>query len=348
MLKNALRNPMFMFGMIIIVLLLGSSMFYSLVYNDDIPQTFMLYDDDGNLIDRSPLSPVQALPFGTDKFGYHLFEQIIIGAKYTIGIAFLVASMRMALSFVAGVIGGTYFRRTLRSTAGVVDAMQYIPISLLCYFILHGVLMENGMEGTFSFSFTERIVFEVIILTAVAIPTTTILISNETNAIWRREFIEGARTLGGSRRHILAKHVLPHLGPRMMIIFLQQIVNVLILLLHLGLLKLFFGGTFFNPDPMLGDEYRSVSGEWSGLIGSTFRFLSYETWIPLIPILFFVLVILAVNFVLEGFKQVVDKQSYSRRMKNVELPDTKTEIDSSSFSFVHNHGEMMERKTASR
>ncbi|WP_273852402.1 ABC transporter permease subunit [Guptibacillus spartinae] len=346
--KKALKNPMLIIGTMIIVILIGSSVYYSLVYKDVVPQTSMLYDDNGNLIDRSPFTPLQVPPFGTDKYGYHLFEQIIIGAKYTIGIAFLVASMRMALSFVAGVIGGTYFRQTLRSTSGFVDAMQYIPISLLCYFILSGVLMENGMEGTFQFSYLERIVFEMVILTAVAIPTTTTLISNETNAIWGKGFIEGAKTLGGSKVHILTKHILPHLGPRMVIIFLQQMINVLILLLHLGLLKLFFGGTFFNPDPILGDEYRSVSSEWSGLIGSTYQFLPYNSWIPLVPILFFVLVIFSVNLILEGFKQLAEKQTMrrSRVIKRTEKP--KGEVNSSAFYFLERSKQVEERKTASR
>ena len=344
--KNALKNPMFMTGTFIIALLLGSSIYYSIVYDDVVPQTSMLYDQDGNLIDRSPFTPLQVAPFGTDKYGYHLFDQIIIGAKYTIGIAFLVASMRMALSFVSGVIGGTYFRRTLRNTSGFVDAMQYIPISLLCYFILNGVLMENGMEGTFQFSFLERMIFEIVILTAVAIPTTTTLISNETNAIWGRGFIEGAKTLGGSKVHILTKHILPHLGPRLVIIFLQQMINVLILLLHLGLLKLFFGGTFFNPDPILGDEYRSVSSEWSGLIGSTFRFLPYDTWIPLVPILFFVLVIFSVNLMLEGLKQLTEKQTNKRSGKIFRVSKHKTVMDPNAFYFLERSESNELQKTA--
>ncbi|WP_347552169.1 ABC transporter permease subunit [Pseudalkalibacillus hwajinpoensis] len=348
MLRNAMKNPMFVVGLIVIVGLFSISMYYYIVHEDHIPKTFMFHNDEGQLIDRAPLSPIQVGPFGTDKLGYHLFEQIIIGAKYTIGIAFLVASMRMALSFVGGVLGGTYLQKTMRTTSGIVDAMQYIPISLLSYFILRGVLMENGMDGTFQYSFFERMVFEVVILTAVAIPTTTVLISNETYALWGKEFIESARTLGGTRIHILVKHILPHLGPRMIIIFLQQLVSVLILLLHLGLLKLFFGGTFFSPDPVLGDEYRSVSAEWSGLIGSTYEYLAYETWVPLIPILSFVLVILAVHVMLEGFKQSMESQS-GKRNKKRQYSEKQADVNPNSFYFLNEiEEENLPKRTASR
>ncbi|WP_270182607.1 ABC transporter permease [Alkalihalobacillus sp. CinArs1] len=346
-----MKNPMFLTGILVLILLFGGSVFYTIAYDDHIPQTFMLYNEEGNLIDKAPLTPSQVEPFGTDKLGYHLFQQIIIGAKYTIGIALLIACMRMSLSFVAGVISGTYSKKTSRVTSGLVDAMQYIPISLLSYFILRGVLMENGMEGTFQYNFWERLIFEVIILTAVAVPTTTVLISNETHSLWQKSYIEGARILGGSKVRILFKHIFPHLWPRMMIIFLQQLINVFILLLHLGLLKLFLGGTIFNPDPQLGDEYRSVSSEWSGLIGSTYEFLPYNTWIPLIPILFFVVVILSVNITLEGYKQSQNGQVGKRRKRRKEVHTTTEEknVSAGSFYFInHEESEYEDQKAVNR
>ncbi|WP_377891282.1 ABC transporter permease [Alkalihalobacillus sp. R86527] len=345
--RTVLKNPMFLIGMLILLLLFGGSVYYTVVYDDEIPQTFMLYNEDGNLIDKAPLTPKQVQPFGTDKLGYHLFHQIIIGAKYTIGIAILIACMRLSLSFVAGVISGTFTKKTSRVTSGLVDAMQYIPISLLSYFILRGVLMENGMEGTFQYNFWERAIFEVIILTAVAVPTTTVLISNETNSLWQKSYIEGARILGGSRMSILFRHILPHLWPRLTIIFLQQLNNVFILLLHLGLLKLFFGGTLFSPDPTLGDEYRSVSSEWSGLIGSTYEFLPYNTWIPLIPILFFVLVIFSVNIALEGYKQTLDRQAViKRRRKEKACVTDVRKVSASSFYFIKQEDQKFEERKA--
>ncbi|MCA0989091.1 ABC transporter permease [Guptibacillus algicola] len=344
-----IKNPMFLIGMIVLLLLFGGSVYYSIAYDDHIPQTFLLYNEDGNLIDKAPLPPTHVPPFGTDQLGFHLFQQIIIGAKYTIGIAILVACMRIALSFVAGVISGTFTRKISRVSSGMVDAMQYIPISLLSYFILRGVLMENGMEGTFQYTFYERAIFEVIILTAVAVPTTTVLISNETNSLWQKSYIEGARILGGSKISILFRHILPHLWPRMTIIFLQQLINVFILLLHLGLLKLFFGGTLFSPDPELGDEYRSVSSEWSGLIGSTYEYLPYNTWIPLIPILFFVLVIFSVNIALEGYKQTINRQAGIKRRSKQKKRTIEKDASASSFHFINEEDyKFQERKAVNR
>ncbi|MFP3338917.1 hypothetical protein R0J91_13125, partial [Micrococcus sp. SIMBA_131] len=97
-----------------------------------------------------------------------------------------------------------------------------------------------------------------------------------------------------------------------------------------------------------GDEYRSVSSEWSGLIGSTFRFLPYDTWISLVPILFFVLVIFSVNLLLEGFKQLAEKQIMPRSRQVIQSDSYKKSFDSSAFYFLERTDRGEERKTASR
>ena len=64
----------------------------------------------------------------------------------------------------------------------------------------------------------------------------------------------------------------------------QQFTQTLTILLHLGLLEIFFGGTV----QFLGsiEEIESYTHEWSGLIGVYFRSLTVNPWIPLVPITF--------------------------------------------------------------
>ncbi|WP_171016714.1 ABC transporter permease [Pseudalkalibacillus caeni] len=306
MAKQILKNPLFIIGFLFVFSLFAGSIYYQIAEDNYLPQTDLKYSEDGTLEGKSPFSPVEVPPLGTDKHGYHMWEQILIGAKYTIGLAVVIAFLRVVFSVLAGIITGTYFRKATKYLTGIVDSMHYVPIALLVYYLLSSVIMSDGMTGTYQYTFLERVGFQVIIMALVAIPTTTLLVSNETNSIWNREFIESARTLGGSRFHILRKHVMPHLWPRLILVFVQQIVSVLILLLHLGLLKLFFGGTNVSFD-LLGTEYMSSTYEWSGLIGFTYQYLAYQTWIPLVPILFFTVTVLAFNLMLEGIKVSLER-----------------------------------------
>jgi peptide/nickel transport system permease protein len=41
-------------------------------------------------------------PFGSDRFGHSMFIKVIDGAKYTIGIALIVAIIRMGVGVVLG------------------------------------------------------------------------------------------------------------------------------------------------------------------------------------------------------------------------------------------------------
>ena len=68
-----------------ILTLFFSSLFYFLVYDDYIPQPGMeiRYDDEGQLL-KSPFTPIDHPPFGTDPKGRDLFFIMLVGAKYTI------------------------------------------------------------------------------------------------------------------------------------------------------------------------------------------------------------------------------------------------------------------------
>ncbi|MBJ8206492.1 peptide ABC transporter permease, partial [Bacillus cereus] len=77
--------------------------------------------------------------------------------------------------------------------------------------------------------------------------------------------------------HRVKNHVWPHVLPSFFLLDAQQFVSTLLLLLHLGLLYLFFGGTI-----IFGTEAVSVTKEWTGLIGQNFRHLTTHTWIVLI------------------------------------------------------------------
>jgi peptide/nickel transport system permease protein len=304
MMKKLFLNPLFLIGFLFITLLLTASIFHTFVLDGVIRQTQVIYEGI-NPLESAPLEPSLSILFGTDSLGFHMLDKIILGAKFTITFALIIAGLRVGISLIVGMLYGTYLMRFKPYIDGVVDSFHYIPVSLLAYYMLRPVLWESP-DG-FLFNFPERVAIEVVVLTLVALPITSVLIGNETGSILKEEFIEGAKTLGGSKLHILKKHVRPHLAPRIAIIFGQQVISVLLIFAHLGLFNLFFGGTEVNyskvPDPP-----QSFSGEWSGLIGDSFRTLRAAPWIPLTPIIFFGITILAINFMLEGFKQVVNSR----------------------------------------
>lgn len=303
MVKRLFKNGYFLIGFIFLFTLLSISFLHTFIWDDHVAQTQVLYKD-GRAVEASPISPNVDIPLGTDQLGYHFTHMISIGAKYTIGFALLIAFIRLSVSMLFGILYGAYFYRFRRYITWFVDVFNYVPVTLLAIFILTPFLMEN--PNGFAYTLWERIGIEVLILAFLAVPTTSILIGNEMGRIFNQEFIDGAKVIGGSRLHILWKHVRPHIQPQLWIIYMQQLVQTMLVLAHLGFFKIFFGGTNLSFDPMWADPPQSISYEWSGLIGSGVRYLTIHPWIVLVPILFFALTILSMNFMLEGIKTVTE------------------------------------------
>ncbi|PFE06440.1 peptide ABC transporter permease [Bacillus cereus] len=281
------------------------------IWNDgQIRQVSLQYDAQGNP-EVPPFSPSLQFLLGTDRKGYDLLNLVIEGAKWTIGISAFIAIMRMIIGVFFGIILGTYIKRGFSKIEAFFDSFTVIPTVMIAYFLLRfATSFENGAETS---SFFERASFQVILFIVLAIPTISLYIANEVRKLQKEEFIDAARILGGSKRHIVMKHVFPHLYMTFVLVFMQQFIQTLILFLHLGLLEVFFGGTvqFGGMDK----ELDSYTHEWSGLIGVYFRSLTVHPWIPLVPITFFGLTIFSGNMIARSIEDAIAKVRVGERKK---------------------------------
>ncbi|PMC36382.1 peptide ABC transporter permease [Bacillus sp. UMB0899] len=298
-----LKNPLFLIGFLFITGLMTISIIYTLIVNGEVQQIQILYDEKGEVTESSPLSPSLSpfLPFGTDELGFDMLSKVIIGAKYTLFAAITIASLRMIISIALGLSLGFCSPKLNNYINSMIDGFNFIPLSLISLYLLSPFLY-SGPNG-FSYSLNERILIEVIVLTALAVPVLAVLIGNETNELLKKEFIKCAKTLGGSKFYIVRKHILPILKVRFWILFGEQFKQTLIVMTHLGLFNLYFGGTEITYGSF-ADPPQSVTYEWSGLIGGTKNYISWAPWIPLAPIICFTLTILAITFMVEGYVRV--------------------------------------------
>jgi len=132
----------------------------------------------------------------------------------------------------------------------------------------------------------------------VGIPPLIVLFSKEFQEILKMEYIEASFHLGASNFHIVLKHIIPVLRPRLIIVFLQQIISTLVLLLHLGIFQIFIGGQLEGAINEAGDQFLSKSGEWAGMVGQSVFDLITAPWIVLAPSFAFVLLILSINIMI--------------------------------------------------
>lgn len=292
------KQPYFVIGFSVLAFFLVGSFVYEWIWGN-VPRQIYYVMENGRAVEGAPLSPSWQYPLGTDQYGYDLLGKLMLGAKYTILAALAVAALRMLIAVPAGYILGIYLDKHRKWLSSFADSMHYIPLTLFAAYVLTPVLWMP--EEGFSTTLWERIAIQVVMMAILTVPIVSILIANEAALLKDKEYILAAKTLGAGRLRIIRKHLYPQMREKIAVLYGQQVMETFIILAHLGLLDLFLGGTKVSYDPLFGDPPMSISYEWAGLFGSTFRYLQGAPWLPLMPVLFIGLAIFSVSLMMEGY-----------------------------------------------
>jgi peptide/nickel transport system permease protein len=264
-----------------------ASFVYEFSFKGEITPAAIKYDSEGNVAGSAPFSPSLAHPLGTDRNGNDIVLRILEGAKYTLGFAIGVTFFRILLSFVLASLL-TFQPPVIK---GCIEKFfipfQFIPSFILAAFFLMPIAQLDEQFLTIIF---------------IGIPPIIILIKNEMELKLKNDYIQASYLLGASNVHILRKQLIPVLKPQFKIVFLQQLISTLQVLIHLGIFELFIGGvieggTFGDDEGSM--NYLSYSGEWAGMIGQSKFELMTAPWIILGPGLAFVILFLSLNNILK-------------------------------------------------
>ena len=297
---------------VVSVLFLVTLFSWSIINNGEIEQVRFITDKSGNLLDAPPYPPFTVFLLGSDKLGFDLGQMMIAGAKYTIGITLIVAILRMVLSIFLSSFIYSLKPRIYSVLKSFFEPFSVVPQTIIAFFILVSVLWMP-IDG-FPNPFWQRALFETIILVIIAIPNLTIQLSGEMRQVEKEPFIEAAKILGASKTSIFFKHIIPHVYEKWILLFGQQFIQALQLLAHLGFMKLFFGGSFIAYGDS-NDPPRSISYEWSGVIGDSISYLFSDQWIILVPIIFFVLTAISVALINDSVKAYFQSKANNQAKK---------------------------------
>ncbi|MBG9855071.1 ABC transporter permease subunit [Bacillus wiedmannii] len=302
------RDVRFWIGITFLSVLMIVSIGYTVFFDGNIRELTMMYNEKGEL-EAAPFSPSGKFWFGSDVKGRDLVQLIIEGAKWTVGASIIIAILRVIVGGGIGLLLGMYGKRSFPVISSFFDPFSIVPMVMISYFMLNEVLtFDSGAEVV---PLYLRVAFQIIVLVCLAVPTVMLYVAQEVKRIKKEEFMLAATVLGGRKWQRLRRHIWPHMLPSFLLLVAQQFVSVLLLLLHLGILKLFFGGTI-----LFGLDADSVTKEWTGLIGQNFRHLTTHTWIVLIPIAFYSMTILSGNLISNSMQDAI-------KLGNARMPKSK-------------------------
>ncbi|MBY0041085.1 ABC transporter permease subunit [Bacillus cereus] len=274
MIRTLYKNKQFLIGFLILLSIIIASYVF---------EYFIAFTSEDLNIQSKPTPPSLTHPLGTGEYGVDVLQQVLIFAKSPIFFTLIICIFRLTFSLLFGVVHA-YFYTWTKYINWVFDIFQFTPTVLLAILLIRPTI--SGMDNIPE---TKWICYTIVVLTLIGIPNLTQLISNEVRLLLQREYVITSKLLGGHTYHIYKVHIKPYLLPKLFVWFQQQILQIMILMMHLAL----FETLSFN-----------VGGSLL-LISDTSQKLINYPWLAMGPVIFFTIVILSINALLSGLQSTL-------------------------------------------
>lgn len=210
-------------------------------------------------------APGAAHPLGTDHLGRDLFARIVFGAQSSVTSALVAVAIGVIVGGVIGLLAGFLGSWTDVVLARLVDVLLAIPAFLLAVVIVSSLGFQT---------------INAAIATGVsAVAVFARVMRAEVLRVRSAVFVEAARLQGGSRLHVLFRHVLPNASRSL----------VPLAVLQFGLSILVIAGLAF-----LGYGDPPPASDW-GLLISAGKDYPRAPWLVLWPALVTVATVLSIN-----------------------------------------------------
>ncbi|HDR4441479.1 peptide ABC transporter permease [Bacillus thuringiensis serovar brasilensis] len=274
MIKKLYKNTQFLVGLFIL---------FSIIITSFILEYSIEYNSENLNLQSVPTPPSLMHPLGTGDYGVDILKQVLIFARIPIFFAIVICIFRLAFSLIFGVLHAFFYTWT-KYINWIFEIFQFIPTTLLAI-----LLISPTMSGIYDNPENKWICYTIVVLTLIGIPNLTHLISNEVRLLLKREYVISSKLLGGYSYHIYKVHIRPYLISKLFIWFHQQMLQVMILMMHLAL----FETISFN-----------VGGSLV-LISDTNQKLMNFPWVAVGPVIFFTIVVLSINALLSGLQSTL-------------------------------------------
>lgn len=236
--------------------------------------------------DPTAIDPLRSLEgssrhhlLGTDELGRDVLSRLLVGARWSLGIAagatLWVMIIGTLIGLVAGYIGGWVDGVVMR----VVDSLLALP-NLLLYLAIIGTL-GPGVRNVF-------IALVVISWTSYARVMRGLVLSAR-----ERNFVRASRSLGAGDGRLMLRHILPNVISPIVVLATLQLGGTILALAALG----FFGLGAQPPTP-----------EWGTMINQGRLFLETNPGLMIYPGIAISLAVLGFNLMGDGLRDVLDPQ----------------------------------------
>ena len=228
------------------------------------------------------------IPSGPDLLGRDYLSRVIFGLQTSLWVALFVAVLSTFLGTVVGAIAGYYGGVTDNLLMRLTDLVLTLPTLAVLLAAAAFLGQEGQTIGPISISQPMMIglILAFLFWTLLARIVRGVFLS-----LREKEFVEAAKASGGSDMRIIVRHILPNCVGAIVVTMTLIIATAILVEATLS----FLGFGIQPPTPALGNL---ISEGNVGGLGSW--------WLVTFPGIVIVIVVLAVNFIGDGFRDALD------------------------------------------
>lgn len=221
--------------------------------------------------------PSLAHLIGTDMYGRDVLSRIIYGSRISLMIGLIPTLISMIIGIFVGVIAGYYGGKIDFIIMAICDMVLAFPSLLLAMVVMY--TLGASLLNIF------------IALSTIQWAQAARVVRADTMALKNREFVEAAKAIGVNDFVIMIRHILPNCIPQLIVLFTLNIPSNI-----LNEASLSFLGVGAQPP----------ASSWGLMVSNGTEYLFNAPWVTISPGIAILVVVLAFNFLGDGFRDVLD------------------------------------------
>jgi peptide/nickel transport system permease protein len=281
-----------------LLLLLIASFVVEFAFKKTIAPERLVYVADGSVL-RPPFPSSFEHLLGTDRNGNDLLTKLIIGFKYTFLIPIGATFLRMILATVCSLYILFFLKPIKAYIESFLTPFLYVPAFIFYFFLSGNEGIIKSINGEYFLIF-----YQTLVIVFIGTPPLLSLLMKEFEQLLTKDYVIASRLLGASKFHLFLRQLFPAFKTRFYVVFIQQTITTIILLIHLGVFQHFIGGK--AKGGIIGDEkkFLSSSSEWGGMIGQSIMDMVHFPWLLLYPALAMIGLILLLNITIRQLERI--------------------------------------------
>lgn len=229
--------------------------------------------------------PGDEFPLGTDNLGRDTLARLLEALRVSLLVAFYVEILNIVLGATMGLLAGMFGGWTDILVTRLADVLFAFP-GLLLAILITAVF---GSAVTEWFGGIGRLLLVSGSLSLVSWPLMARLVRSQVLVLRETEFVSAAQSMGGSRRWIIVRHILPNIASLVIVTSTLNVASVVVSEAVLSLLGL----GIQPPNPSIGK-----------MITEAMPYLEQNPLQVFFPAAALMLIVLSVSFIGDGLRDV--------------------------------------------